>query len=53
MPVIAVKREASTNVTIVKKLRDYSKEPAFKKKAESAIAFLNKHGLPKTVKKAK
>ncbi len=51
MPAIAVKREASSNVNVVKKLRDYSKEPAFKKKAESAAAFIKKHGLPKSAKK--
>lgn len=53
MPAISIKKEASTNVTVIKKMRDYSKDPAFKKKAENAIAFLNKHGLPKTVKKTK
>jgi hypothetical protein len=46
MPVIAIKKEKSSNVTVVKKLKDYSKQPAFKKKAEKAIAFLKKHGLP-------
>ena len=41
----------SKNVTIIKKMRDYSKEPAFVKKAEKAVAFLKKHGLPKPLTK--
>ena len=32
-------------------MRDYSKDPSFKRKAENAIAFLKKHGLPKAFKK--
>jgi hypothetical protein len=34
-------------------MRDYSNEPAFIKKAENAIKFLKKHGLPKSLKKSK
>lgn len=52
MPTIAVKKDKDNNyVTIVKKMRDYSNEPAFKKKAEKAIEFLKKNGLPKSFKK--
>lgn len=51
MPAIAIKKEKSTNVAIVKKMRDYSKDSAFKKKAENTIAFLKKNGLPKAFKK--
>ena len=51
MPAVAVNRRKSGNVAVVKKIRDYSDEPAFKKKAKKAIAFLKKHGLPKTSKK--
>lgn len=51
MPVAAVKKDKSGNVAIVKKMKDYSKEPAFKKKAENAVAFLKKNGLPKAFKK--
>lgn len=53
MPTVAVKKENTTHVAIVKKMRDYSNEPAFKKKAESAIAFLKKHGVPKSFQKKK
>jgi len=53
MPVVAFKKEDCTNVSIVKKMRDYSKEPAFKKKAENAIVFLKKNGMPKAFKKKK
>jgi hypothetical protein len=52
MPAVT-KKEQTSNVTIVKKIRDYSNEPAFKKKAENAIKFLKKHGLPESIKKKK
>ena len=51
MPAAAIKNDQSTNVTVVKKMRDYSNDPFFKKKAENAKAFLKKHGLPKSFKK--
>ena len=51
MPAITIRKEKATDVAVVKKMKDYSKEPAFKKKAEKAIAFLKKHGLPKAFKK--
>jgi ribosomal protein L31E len=53
MPAATAKKDQTNNVTIVKKMRDYSKEPAFKKKAENAIKFLKKHGLPESFKKKK
>ena len=52
MPAIAVKKAKSSSVTVVKKMRDYSGEPAFKKKAKSAIAFLKKHGTPKVLRRS-
>jgi len=51
MLAVAVKKDKPGNVVIVKKMKDYSKDPAFKKKAENGIAFLKKHGLPKAFKK--
>jgi hypothetical protein len=53
MPVVALKKGKSDDVTIIKKMRDYSNEPTFKKKAENAILFLKKHELPKEFKKKK
>ena len=53
MPAATAKKDQTNNVTIVKKMRDYSNEPAFKKKAEDAIKFLKKHGLPESFKKKK
>lgn len=53
MPTVTVKKENTTNITVVEKMKDYSKEAVFKKKAEKAIAFLKKHGLPKTFSKKK
>ena len=51
MPSIAIKKEKNSSVTIVKKMRDYSNDPAFKKKAEKATIFLEKYGLPESFKK--
>ena len=51
MPAVTIKKEKATNVAIVKRVKDYSKESAFKKKAEKATAFLKKHGLPKAFTK--
>ncbi len=53
MSTVAINKENSTRVTIVKKMRDYNNEPAFKKKAENAIAFLKKHEMPKAINKKK
>jgi hypothetical protein len=51
MPATTVKKDKTGNVAIVKKMKDYSKEPAFKKKAEDAVAFLKKNGSPKSFNK--
>lgn len=51
MPTVAVKKDKSGNVIVVKRMRDYSNEPAFKKKAEKAMGFLKKHDLPKSIAK--
>lgn len=53
MPAVTAKKDKTNSVTIVKKMRDYSNEPAFKKKAENAVKFLKKHGLPESFKKKK
>lgn len=53
MPTTSSKKKANNGVTIVKKMRDYSNDPVFKKKAEDAAAFIKKHGLPKSFTKAK
>ena len=46
MSTATVKESKVSSVTIVKKMRDYSKESVFKKKAENAAAFIKKNGLP-------
>lgn len=38
-------------VTIVKKMRDYSKDPFSVKKKQDAIEFIRKYGLPNSAKK--
>jgi len=47
------KDKTKTDIAVAAKMKDYSKEPAFKRKAEEAIAFIKKNGLPKSRKKAK
>jgi hypothetical protein len=53
MSTAAVKDSKVTSVTIVKKMRDYSKEPVFKKKAADTALFIKKNGLPASFKKGK
>ena len=53
MPAVALKKNNKSQIAIIKKMKDYSKEPVFKKKAEKAITFLKKHGLPKAFTKKK
>jgi hypothetical protein len=53
MSTVAEKKQKPGEIPVVKKLRDYSKEPAFEKKQEKAKAFLQKHGLPEAFKKNK
>lgn len=50
---LAAIKKIQTNVTIVKELRDYSKDPYFRKKAEEAKEFIKKHGIPESFKKKK
>jgi hypothetical protein len=47
MTSIAMKKSKTPNITIVKKMKDYSHEAVFKKKADEAAAFLTKNGMPK------
>ena len=53
MSTVALKKDNKSEIAIVKKMRDYSKEPVFKKKAEKATAFLKKHELPEAFTKKK
>jgi hypothetical protein len=48
MRAIVLKKDSHSEITVVEAMRDYSIEPVFKKKADKAIAFLKKHGIPKT-----
>lgn len=40
-------------VTIVPKLRDYSKDPTIIKRAEEAKEFIKKYGIPESFKEKK
>jgi hypothetical protein len=47
------KKIKDNDIVEVKKMRDYSKDPVFRKKAEDAAAFIKKHGLPDSFTKKK
>lgn len=55
MPAVSKKRKTKkgnfSNIIIVEKMRDYSNDPFFKKKAEEARMFLKEHGIPESFKK--
>ncbi len=53
MSTIAINKGKSDkgNITVKKNMKDYSNEPYFVKKAEKAMAFLKKHGLPRQITK--
>lgn len=53
MPTVALKNGKINAVTVVKKMKDYSEEPVFKKKLEKAKEFIEKNGLPKGFAKKK
>jgi hypothetical protein len=53
MATLTVKESKVSSVTVVKKMRDYSGESVFKKKAENAAAFIKKNGLPAPLRKSK
>ncbi|MEO7533933.1 MAG: hypothetical protein ABIU30_08810 [Ferruginibacter sp.] len=60
MPTVTLRKETATlrkapgaKVVTIKKMRDYNKTPGLKKKAEDALAFLQKNGLLKKAKKSK
>jgi len=54
MPTVTSNKKKQNGITVIKKMKDYSNEPAFKKKAAKAEEFLQKHGLPEDfVKKGK
>jgi hypothetical protein len=47
------KKFDTSNIIVVKELRDYSNDPYLKKKEEDVRAFLKKNGFPKSVDKKK
>lgn len=53
MPVTELKKATKHKIAVVKKMRDYSEETVFKKKAERAVIFLKEHGIPKSFEKRK
>ncbi len=42
-----IKKQTVPAVTVVKKLKDYDKEPFFAEKKQKAIALIEKYSLPK------
>ena len=51
LSVAEIRKKLSGNITVVKDMRDYSKDPTVLKRAKEAKAFLKKHGLPESFKK--
>jgi len=47
---VETKKKDVAKVKVAKKMKDYSDDPAFKKKAESAVEFLKKNGKPSAKK---
>jgi hypothetical protein len=47
------KRIKDIKVIYIENMRDYSKDPYFRKKHEEMKAFLEKHPLPEELKKKK
>lgn len=45
------KSNKNNNVIIGRRMKDYGKDPFFKKMAENALAFIKKLGLPGSAKK--
>jgi len=41
----------ANEVTVIKKIKDYSNEAVFKKKAAKAKDFIEKHGIPESFTK--
>ena len=52
-PMSTTSNNGQLQVTIVKELRDYSKEPFVRKKVEEAKEFLKKYGIPESFKEKK
>ena len=53
MASVETKKKDAAKVKVAKKMKDYSNDPAFKKKAEAAAEFLKKNGKPAAGKKKK
>ncbi|MEX6686286.1 hypothetical protein QTN47_02205 [Danxiaibacter flavus] len=47
MTSIAMKKNKTSNIIVTKKMKDYSQDAVFKKKADEAAAFLTKNGMPR------
>jgi hypothetical protein len=53
MPAVTIKKQKAAEPVEIKKMRNYSSEPAFKKKAAKASELLKKHGLPEAFTRKK
>jgi len=53
MPAVTLKKQQTGEPVEIKKMRNYSGEPAFKKKAAKVSEVLKKHGLPEAFTKKK
>ncbi len=54
MQAVIPNTEKPNEIAVIKKMKDYSNEPVFKKKAEKATALLKEYPLPESfIKKHK
>ena len=50
---VGTNKKFTVNVVVDKSIRDRGNDPAAEEKARRAVAFLKKHGVPKSFEKKK
>jgi hypothetical protein len=50
---VGINKKFMVDVVVDKTIQDHGNDPAIQKKAEKAVAFLKKHGVPKSFSKKK
>jgi hypothetical protein len=50
---ISLNKKFNADVVVDKNIQDHGNDPAVQQKAKKAVAFLKKHGAPKSLSKKK
>ena len=50
---VSTNKKFAMDVVVDKSIRDHGNDPAVQEKAKKAVAFLKKHGVPKSLSKKK